>query len=74
MGVKITLGAMALLLPLAACHKEKSFDERYQQQSEDAQQAASKMEKDLHDRLRAAEVAGNGATVQQQAHSDQSGQ
>lgn len=74
MSRKIVLGTMALLLPLGACHKEKSFDERYQQQSEDAQQSASKMEKDLHDRLRAAEVAGNGATVQQQARTDQSGQ
>ncbi|WP_206237997.1 hypothetical protein [Novosphingobium terrae] len=65
MRVKIVLGALALLLPLGACHKEKSFDERYQQQSEDAQNAASKMEKDLHDRLRAAQVAGNGTTEQQ---------
>lgn len=71
---KILLGGLALLLPLAACHREKSFDERYQQQSDDAKQAASKMEHDLNARLRAAEVAGNGANLQQEARSDQSGQ
>jgi hypothetical protein len=74
MSRKIVLGTMALLLPLGACHKEKSFDERYQQHADEAQQAASKMEKDLNTRLQAAQVAGNGATVQQQARSDQSGQ
>jgi hypothetical protein len=69
---KILLGAVLMLL--AACHREKSFDERYAQQSEDAKQAANKMEKDLNARLRAAEVVGNGTTVQQEARSDQSGQ
>lgn len=69
MGGRIVLGAMLLLL--AACHREKSFDERYQQRSDEAKQAASKMEHDLTTRLQAAQVAGNGTTVQQEARSDQ---
>jgi hypothetical protein len=51
---------LALALAACACHRQSDFDERYQQQSQQAMEAASSMEEELQTRLDASSAAGHG--------------